>query len=99
MKTIYLILFLFISQLTFSQMWFSNDAQWKYRYYNFDTRVGYTQINVVGEEIKGGILCKKLHAVRYLQDITQFPPVTWLEELADYYVYEENNGDQVYYYA
>lgn len=96
-KTIFLFIFL-NGFLGFSQMWFPAGAVWKYMYYNFDSRVGYTQVEVVGEQTIDGQLCKKLHVMRYLQNLTALPVVTWTEDYGDYYVYDQNNGNQVYVY-
>ncbi len=101
MKKITFLIVLFINSSIFGQMWFENNPQWKYKYYNFDSRVGYCQINVVGTETKGGIECKKLHAVLYLEDFTVPPPTptpSWTEDLGYFYAYASATGDQVYYY-
>ncbi len=92
----YIILFLFLSSFSVkSQEWFKNDAVWRYSYYNFDSRQGYLKITVEGEEMKGNILCKKIHLVLHLEDATQFPPPQWTEDLGFRYVYTENNGSKV----
>lgn len=99
-KKIVITFIIFINVLTATaQNWFTSDAEWRYFYWNFDTRVGYVQINVEGDEMVGGIMCKKLHAVRYLENISTFPPTVWAEDLGFEYVYEANNGDQVFIYA
>ena len=100
MKKNYITLF-FLLQIFIvgAQTWFPSEAEWRYRYWNFDTRVGYVQINVVGNEMMGGIMCKKLHAVRYLENMTVMPPPAWTEDLGFEYVYETNGGDQIFIYA
>lgn len=96
----YIILLFFIPICTSNaQNWFPNDAEWRYYYWNFETRIGYVQINVEGEEIKNGIVCKKLHNVRHLENPTIFPPPAWTEDLGYEYVYEANNGNEIFIFA
>lgn len=86
------------SNFGFSQMWFSNSSQWKYIYSLEPNRNGYNKITVVGEEMKGDILCKKISIKRYLQNITVTPLEEWVEDLGFRYLYEANNGNQVFIY-
>lgn len=94
-KILFTLAFLLFMTLVNGQEWFQEVAVWKYHYYNTESRVGHLELSVVGEEVKAGILCKKIHLVLHLSDMTQFPSPEWTEDLGFRYVYTENNGNKV----
>lgn len=58
MKTTALLLFVFTSFLSFSQVWAPSGANWKYSYFNLNVS-GYVDVNYIGDTIISGRSAKK----------------------------------------
>ncbi len=98
-RTLLLFFVIAFTQLGFSQMWFPDGAVWLYGMPSSTPGlIGYNVITVQGDAVVNGVACRKLHLTREMTNTMSFPPTQWTETVGDRYLYEANNGDQVYLY-
>lgn len=98
-KTLLLFIAIAFSQLGFSQMWFPDGAIWLYGWPSATPGLsGHNVITVAGNATINGVVCRQLHITREIVDGTSFPPTTSTITVGDRYLYEANNGNQVYLY-
>jgi hypothetical protein len=63
-KHVIILLLLFLSFNSSSQVWVEDNAIWHYDFHNLDASVGFYKLQYVGDEMIGGVLAEKINVSR-----------------------------------